>query len=308
MSFPDIMLQSIINGMMLGGIYALYGVGASLIWGVMKVGNFAHGAVAFLGTYFFYSLLVSFNVHPLLAMLLPLPVFFLIGMIIFETIIYPSYTRIKAIDFEMGTMLVTFGLALVIESLISYIWGTDIIMIPSESISPLWGGESIRMGALFLSGQGMIALSVAIVTVILLEVFLRRTYLGIAIRAVSQNREVAATLGVKIRSIWLLSFGLTTILACAAGETMGLLHAFYPQGDLIWCIKAFIVVTLGGLGSVAGTLAGGLMLGLSESLATSLLPSVLGAGMLSVVFRDVVALGLFFVLLIVRPQGLFGKG
>lgn len=297
-------LQSIVSGILLGGIYTCFGIGISLIWGVMRVGNFAHGAIAFLGTYFLLQILRSYSVHPFLAMLLLPPLFFLLGTIIYRAIIHPAYRRVAQVEFEMATMLLTFGLSLMLESLMSFFWGTDVLTIPLGNL----GVRSFKMGPIFVSGQGIIALALALASIALISVFLERTYTGIAIRATSQEREVAVTMGVNIYHIWLISFGITVALACMAGMVMSLLYAFYPQGNLLWNIKAFIVVTLGGIGSIGGTLAGGLLLGVCENLATTLLPLALrGTGVLPGGFRDVVALAMFLILLLFRPRGLFGR-
>jgi branched-chain amino acid transport system permease protein len=312
MTTVEILIQTIINGILLGGIYACFGIGLSLLWGVMRVGNFAHGAIAFIGTYLFYGLLTSFGIDPILSMLIPIPLFLVIGVILYRLILNPVYIRVRPEDFEMSAMLSTFGLALAIESILSLKWGTDILTIPSSSLKYL-RGTSITFGPIFITSQGLLSLSLAVSSMVLLHLFLTKTYLGLAIRAVSQNREMARALGANIQNIWLLATGIACILASMAGIAMSLTYAFYPQGYIIWNIKAFIVVTLGGLGSMVGMFLGGLILGISENLAMTLLPSFFSSffphiNVLPLGFRDVIALLIFLIILLIRPQGLLGRG
>ena len=287
-------VQSIVNGILLGGIYGLFGLGVSLIWGVMRASNFAHAAVGFLAAYFSFSALTKLSIDPLLSLIFLLPAFFILGMAIYRLMIYPAYLRTAQMDFELSTMLLTFGLSLVLESVMSYFWGT---MQVSYSIQ-YFTTRAFQVGPIYVATNGLVALGVAAGAVAAIALLLDRTYLGLAIKATSQNREVASMMGVRVYGIWMFSFGMTFALGALAGVAMSLLYAYYPQGNLIWTIKAFIVVVLGGIGSIAGTLAGGILLGISENVGSTVLPFA---------FRDVVALAIFLTVILVRPQGLFGK-
>jgi len=260
----------------------------------MKASNFAHGAVGFLAAYLGYTALVRFGIDPLTSLAFVLPTFGVLGVLIYRLIIYPAYLRTAQIEFEVATMLLTFGLSLVLESVMSYFWGTIHITISARYFET----GALSIGPIYISTNGIVALVLAVVAVGLLAVLLDRTYLGLAIRATSQNREVAAMLGANIYRVWMFSFGMTISLGALAGIALSLLYAFYPQGNLVWTIKAFIVVVLGGIGSIPGTLAGGILLGVSENIAGTVLPFA---------FRDVVALAIFIAVLLLRPQGLFGR-
>ena len=191
-------------------------------------------------------------------------------------------------------MLLTFGLSLILESVMSYFWGTEHV---SESVQFLTI-HAVAIGAYYVATNGLVAFGLAAIAVAMVAVLLDRTRIGLAIKAVSQNKEVASMMGVNVYRIWMLSFGLTIGLGALAGVSMSLLYAYYPQGNLIWTIKAFIVVVLGGIGSIPGTLAGGILLGVSENVGGTVLPFA---------FRDVVALTIFLLVILVRPQGMFGR-
>ena len=287
-------LQSVINGILLGGVYACFGLGVSLIWGVMKASNFAHGAVGFLAAYMSFSALTQLSINPILALVFLVPIFFCLGMLIYRIMIYSAYLRTGQLDFELSTMLLTFGLSLILESVMSYFWGSEHV---SESVQ-FFTTHAVAIGAYYLATNGLVAFGVGAVAVMMVALLLDRTRIGLAIRAVSQNREVASMMGVNVYRIWMLSFGVTIALGALAGVNMSLLYAYYPQGNLIWTIKAFIVVVLGGIGSIPGTLAGGLLLGISENVGGTVLPFA---------FRDVVALAIFLIVILVRPQGMFGR-
>jgi branched-chain amino acid transport system permease protein len=291
---PEEIVQSIVNGILLGGIYGLFGVGVSLIWGVMRASNFAHAAVGFLAAYFSFSALTRLSIDPLLSLTFLLPAFFALGMVVYRLMIYPAYLRAAQMDFELSTMLLTFGLSLVLESVMSYFWGTIHVSVSVQYFAT----RALQIGPIYLATNGLVALGVAAGAVAVIALLLDRTYLGLAIKATSQNREVASMMGVRIYGIWIFSFGLTLALGALAGVAMSLLYAYYPQGNLIWTIKAFIVVVLGGIGSIAGTLAGGILLGISENVGGTVFPFA---------FRDVVALAIFLTVILVRPQGLFGR-
>jgi branched-chain amino acid transport system permease protein len=287
-------LQSMINGVLLGGIYACFGLGVSLIWGVMKASNFAHGAVGFLAAYISFSFLTQLSINPIIALIVLIPLFFGLGMLIYQVMIYPAYLRTTQLDFELSTMLLTFGLSLVLESVMSYFWGTEHV---SESVR-FFTTHAVAIGDYYVATNGLVAFGLAAISVAIVAVLLDRTRFGLAIRAVSQNKEVASMMGVNVYMIWLLSFGITIALGALGGVTMSLLYAYYPQGNLLWTIKAFIVVVLGGIGSIPGTLVGGILLGISENVGGTVLPFA---------FRDVVALAIFLIVLLVRPQGMFGR-
>ena len=286
--------QSIVNGVLLGGIYACFGLGISLIWGVMRASNFAHGAVGFLAAYFSFSALTEWSIDPLLSLTFLLPAFFVLGMAIYLAIIYPAYLRTAQLEFESSTMLLTFGLSLILESVMSYFWGTQHV---SGSVQ-YFTTRAFQIGPIYVATNGLVALGVAVAAVAVIALLLDRTYLGLGIRAASQNREVASMMGVNIYRIWMLSFGITIALGALAGVAMSLQYAYYPHGNLIWTIKAFIVVVLGGMGSIGGTLAGGILLGVSENVGGTVLPFA---------FRDIVALAIFLTVILVKPQGLFGR-
>jgi branched-chain amino acid transport system permease protein len=289
------LVQSIFSGITLGGLYAVFGIGISLIWGVMSVCNFAHGALAFLGAYFAFTLFRAYGIGPIESLLFIVPLFFLIGLCIQKVLIEKAARRIEyGVEFELVTIVITFGFGLILESLMNFIWTT----LPKTIEVTYLGRKAFELGAVRLPTNDILALVMATTTVVLLVLLLVKTNLGLGIRATSQDRVAAQLVGIDVGRISLISFGISSALAAAAGVTMSLSFPFDPAGSLIWGVRAFIVVVLGGVGSIWGTLAGALILGLSECVAGAVLPFA---------FRSVTALAIFIIVLLFKPEGLFRR-
>lgn len=282
---PELWGQLLINGVMLAGLYGLLALGLNLVFGVMRVINFAHGELVMLGAFLTFWAYSALGLHPLAALPLSAAVLFGVGWVLQRVLL----ERVLGGP-PMAALLVTFGLSLIIVNAGLLIFGADIRSIPVVSGSLRVAGFVIpkARGLAFLSA---VALTVATVA------FLRWTALGRAIRATAQHPEVAITCGVDVRRTRLVTFGLGAALGAAAGSLIMLILPMDPQSGSLLILKAFAVVIVGGLGSVAGSLLGALVLGVAE---------VFGSFFLATVFGEVMAYVLLLLVLLVRPAGLLG--
>lgn len=285
---PSILAQALINGLLLGGIYSLVSVGLTLIYGVMDIVNFAHGAFMMLSMYLTFWLFVLFGVHPLISLPIAFIVFFAAGMAVQRTIIQ------RALEGPMAAqMLVTFGLLLIIENSALFSWSALV-----RTISVDYSNLTFFLGSISISAPRLIAFIAAIIASLLLHLFLTKTDLGLAIRATAQNREAARLAGINIKFIYSIAFGLGLGLAAIAGNLVATFYYITPSAGTPFLLAAFVVAVLGGLGNYVGALFGGLIIGIVESMAgTFLLPAI----------RQLVYLAVFYIILVTKPEGLLGK-
>jgi branched-chain amino acid transport system permease protein len=282
-------LQSLINGILLGGIYAACAAGFSLAFGVMGVVNLSHGDFVMLGAFCTYWLFVLLGWDPFLTLPLTLAVLFFLGFFLQKL----TLRRIAGAPPIMSYLL-TFGLHLVISSLALRTWTADY-----RTLNPSYAGLNFNLGGLILPGSRLAAFALALILITGLSLFLYRTETGRAIRATAQDGEMARLLGIRIFKIYALTFALSAAVTGVAGALVAQTFVIYPQMGLPFTVTAFCVVVLGGLGYVPGTLFGGLILGVCESLTTAYLTAGLSL---------VLTFLLLLIMLILRPGGVFGKG
>lgn len=282
-------LQSLINGILLGGIYAACAAGFSLAFGVMGVVNLSHGDFVMLGAFITYWLFVLLGWDPFLTLPVSLAVLFFLGLGLQKF----TLNRIAEAPPIMSYLL-TFGLHLVISSLALRAWTADY-----RTLNPAYAGLNFNLGGLIVPYSRLAAFALALVLILGLYLFLYRTEMGRAIRATAQDGEMARLLGIRIFKIYAVTFGVSAAITGVAGSLVAQTFVVYPQMGLPFTVTAFCVVVLGGLGYVPGTLFGGLVLGLFESLATTYLTA--GLSMALTFF-------LLLLMLLFRPKGLFGKG
>ncbi len=285
----ETLIQSIITGVLTGSLYAMIGVGLTIIFGVMRIINMAHGDMVMLGMYGAFWAHAAWKIDPFLSIVVWMPVGFVGGLLIFRFLL-----RKIVPGGELNTLLYTAGLSLFIANLALLLWTGNYrtIKLP-YAIMPLRPlGMSVP-----------IPLAIAFVMAIFLTAglywLLVHTDTGRAIRATSQEPEAAALMGISVGRISMITFGLGTALACGAGVLLAPSLYLYPTVGEILVVKCFVIVVLGGLGSVPGAIAGGLLLGLAESL---------GAVYVSVPYKDAIGFVLFLLVLLFRPAGLFGEG
>jgi branched-chain amino acid transport system permease protein len=282
---PALWGQLLIQGVMLGGLYGLLALGLNLVFGVMRVINFAHGELVMLGAFLTFWGYTALGLHPLVALPLSAAVLFGVGWALQRLLM----ERVLGGQ-PMAALLVTFGLSLIIINVGLLVFGADIRSIPVVSGSLRVAGFVIprARGVAFLTAMALTVATVA---------FLRWTALGRAIRATAQHPEVAITCGVDVRRTRLVTFGLGAALGAAAGSLIMLILPMDPQSGSLLILKAFAVIIVGGLGSVAGGLLGALVLGIAE---------VFGSFFIATVFGEVMAYVLMLLVLLVRPAGLLG--
>lgn len=282
-------VQSIVSGILTGSLYAMIGVGLTVIFGVMRIINMAHGDMVMLGMYGSFLALTYLKIDPFLSIIIWIPIAFLIGVFIYRFLlknIVPAG--------ELNTLLYTAGLSLFIANLVLLTVTGDYRTIKLKyAIMPL------RPFGIAVPIPLAIAFGMAILITIALYWFLVRTDTGRAIRATSQEPEAAALMGVNVDRMAIITFALGTALACSAGVLLAPSLYLYPTVGEILVAKCFVIVVLGGLGSVPGAIAGGLLLGVAESL---------GAVYVSVAYKDAIGLVMFLLVLLFRPSGLFGVG
>jgi branched-chain amino acid transport system permease protein len=288
----DTVVQSLVFGLLVGALYGLAAVGLSLVFGVMKMLNVAHGELLMLGGYGSFWLFTLYGVDPFVSLLLVGPALFAVGAAL-HLGLFSHLTRFDEETKIKNSLLIGFGLALVLHNLAIRLWTAD-----ERGISTAYGGWVLRLGDITLPWSRLGNLAVAGVVILALYWFLTRTYLGKGIRATAEDWQAATLMGIDVRRTYLIAFALGSALAGIAGTLVTVGFAVSPSIGLAWTLKALVVVVLAGLGSVFGTFLAGLLLGVAE--ATSVL--VIGSA-----YREVVGLVLFVLVLLIRPQGLFGK-
>ena len=284
-------LNIVINGLLLGGLYALIAMGLNLQYGVARVLNIAHGEFIMLGAFITWALYTMFGINPLVSIVIVGPIVFIIGFVIQRTLFTSLRTSSPSQPaFEGSSMLASFGLLFIIQNVALLIWGGDMRAYSYYNFGiNLWG-------AVFAANR-LIALIFAVVIGVAFYIFLVRTRIGKAIRAAAEDPTTAGIMGVNINLVLALCFGLGAVMAGLAGIFISMCFPIYPVMGLEYLIITIIVVVLGGLGSIPGSFIGGFILGLIGSLVSSWQPSLALAAYYFI----------FMLLLIVRPKGILGK-
>lgn len=282
-------LQVLLNGLMLGGLFAIVAIGLTLIFGIVKVVNFAHGEFLMAGMFVTWLITTRLGLHPYASVIIVVPMMFLLGALTQRVLIQP----LMSAEDDHVQIFATVGLSTAMINLALLIFGADIANTPNFGLrTPIEIGP-VRV----LSGQLYIFIA-AIVLVAALQLFLKNSQTGRAIRAVAQHRVAAELMGVNVPRIYILSFGLG---AACVGLAAVLIAPLYPTSSNIgtyFVLTAFVVVVLGGLGSIPGAFFGALVIGLVDSLSGFYIGSDL---------REAVVFGIFLLILILKPSGLFGK-
>jgi branched-chain amino acid transport system permease protein len=289
----ETLIAALVTGIVLGGLYGAVAVGLSLIFGIIRVINFAHGAFLMIAMYTSYWLWYFTKLDPYLSIIIVGPLMFGFGYAVQHLLIQPMFVRERALVIEpLGVLLLMAGLDVVLSNLALLFFKSDYRGI----IYPL-GTAAWSLGFIDLSVSRSLVFGLAVVLTVGLTALLKHTDLGAAIRAVGQNREAAALCGVNVYRIYSFTFGLGTAVLAITGAAMLPFYYVNPAMGLPLAIKSFIVVVLGGLGSVPGALVGGIVLGVVESVA---------AQFVTATAATIFSFGLFIVVLFARPKGLMG--
>jgi len=286
------MFQNFVFGILVGALYGLAAVGLSLVFGVTKFLNVAHGELLMFGGYASFWLFRLLGLDPFASLPMTIIFLLLIGAILYK-LIFSHMVKLTEENKIKNTMLVGFGLSLILQNLALRMWTAD-----DRGITTSYSGEVLIFFGIRFPVVRLASLGIALVILLALQLFLQKTYMGKAIRATVEDWEASTLMGINIHRVYLLAFVLGAALAGVAGTLVSVSYSINPAMGLDWTLKALIVMVLGGLGNFVGTFVGGIVLGLIES-ATSFF--------ISGNYREVAGLLLFLLVLIFRPQGLFGK-
>ncbi len=284
-------IQSLVSGLFLGGTFALLAEGFSLLLGITHVVNISHPAFALVGAYITYGLLSQFGVHPLVSLIVVVPVLFVIGILMERTVIKETAKRTK--DLTSASLVLTFGIAIIVE---------NVLLLTAKATPRLvtvsFSDKSLFLGNIAFPIVNLVTLGISAITVAIIYVLIKHTYFGMAARAVWQNEEGAILSGINIRRITALTFGLSFAVAGVGGTCMSLMYSIEPATHLSWITYVFAIVILGGLGSIMGTAIAALMIGIIISLSSVLIP---------LTWINLVLFGIIIFLLVIKPTGLFQK-
>ena len=278
--------QVIINGVTLGTNYVLMALGFTLIFGVLRIVNFAHGEFYMLGAFFVLTAIIKFEVNYLLAAIIAVIAIGLLGYLTEEVI----FRRFR--DKELEGMIIALGLSILLQNLGLVAWGPYDLSIP-----PVFTGV-LKIGTLFYPLERLMVVLLSFLLMAGFYLFLKKTRLGLAIQAIAQDTEIARVQGMRINRLYPLAFAVGTGLAAAAGAVIGPLFQLNPWMGIMPQVKAFIVVILGGIGSIPGAFLGGLILGVAESFVSTYASKALA---------DLLGFILVIGILLFRPSGLFGR-
>lgn len=282
-------LQVLINGLLVGGIYAAAALGFSLVWGIMNVINITHGAFIMLGAYITYWLFVGpMHLDPFLSIPLAMALMFVLAYLV-QRLIINQVIRAPM----LATFLITFGLSILIANLAQIWWSSDI-----RAITTAYSGSHISFAGLTVPWIRLWTFVTACVLTLGLQMFMSRTKIGRAIRATSMDVDAARLSGVDVARIYGLTFGIGGALAGAAGSLVSVSYAITPAMGDAFLVRSFVVTILGGLGNVSGALVGGVVYGVIESF---------GALWFGEGYKDVVALVALLLVVLLRPYGLVGR-
>jgi len=290
LSFLNGLKVPITNGLLLGGLYGIIGIGMSMIFGIVRLVNLAHGDLIILASYLGLVTMTFFPVNPLLTLIIVIPVMGIIGFII------QYYLLNRVLGKGMNPpLLIAFGLSIILQNILLLIFTPDArTLLTSISVKTIPLGNFLNIPLVYL-----LDFIVSLVSIVLLSRFFNRTYMGKAIRAASDDEGAAQLMGINTKTIYAFAMALATGTAGIAGILVGMTFTFYPHTGPEYLIIAFGVVIVGGLGSLLGTFLGGLILGLSQ---------ILGAHFLGPGFQLLSGYVILLIVLTFKPTGLFAKG
>jgi branched-chain amino acid transport system permease protein len=280
-------LQIVLSGILLGGIYSLISIGLTLIFGINKVVNFAHGEFLMLAMYLAFWAFTLLSMDPYLTIILVVPAMFVVGIITQKIVIDPLVDQPDTMQ-----IFATVGVSLILSNLALFLWKADYrtIRVPYQEIN-------VGLGTALFSVPRLVTFVVAVVVSFAFFYFLQNTYTGKALRSVSQNREAAYLMGIDVKKMYYLAFGLGSAFVGVAGCILLPIYYVFPTVGAYFGITSFVVVVLGGMGNMKGAFYGGLLIGLVESISGVYIEPTL---------KEAIYFILFIVVLLVKPSGLFG--
>ncbi len=286
-------LEDTINGVLMGSIYGLTALGLTIIFGVLKVINFAHGSLLMVGMYVAYWAVMLTGLHPYLTLVLVVPLMFLFGYYLQDIVIKPIFKAEKQVREPITVIIVTTGLWYILDNLTLLIFGPQYRNIQENPLR----GKMLELGDMLISVPKLWGFAAAIITAAAIYLFFQKTRMGRAIRATSLDREAASLMGINQYRVYNVAFGIGTATAGVAAVTLVPFYNVFPTVGVLFDIKGFIIVVLGGLGSIGGAILGGIIIGLIESVAPQFMTAT---------WTEAIVYGLFLIVLFVKPSGLFG--
>ena len=279
--------QAVVNGLLIGGIYALVSIGVTLIFGVVKIVNFAQGEFVMIGMYISFFLATNYGIDPLLSLVVSMPALFVVGALLQHFLI----RRVLALG-DMPQIFLTFALSLLLLNVALLLFTANY-----RTVQTAYSEAALQLGPLYVPVAKLIAFAVAMALSALLWGFLHATDLGKAMRAAAQNRDVAMLMGIDPDRVFAVAVGVALALAGAAGSLLMPFYPAYPLVGQVFVLMAFVAVVLGTLGNVTGALIASLMMGVAESLGIQFVGADSGL---------IVVFAMLLLTLALRPNGLFG--
>lgn len=284
----ELFMQQLFNGLTIGSVYSLVALGLTLVYGILHIPNFAHGALYMMGGYVTLTMMTRFGLHYWLAIAVSMLAVGLLAILLERFVFHPLKDAPPIHD-----KIAAIGILLFLEALAQFVWGADYQPMPTPY------DHIIQVFGLTFTAQRILIIASAIIIMILLYIFLKKTFVGSTIIAMSQNREGASLVGINTDRVAMMTFMISGSLAALAASLASPINLVFPGMGHLVILKAFVIIILGGMGSIPGAIIGGYILGFSESL---------GATYISNDYKDLIAFLLLVVILTLKPTGLFAKG
>lgn len=294
LSQSSLFLQQLVNGITLGGVYALIAVGYTMVYGVIQLINFAHGEIYMLGAFLAYTMVTVLGIPFFGAFVLTLLICAVFGMLL-DLIAYRPLRNAP----RLAALITAIGMSIFLQNLALMIWGSQIKSYPREVLPPIFFKPALTFGDVSLSWLQVFIVSITVLFMIILHLIIHKTQIGTAMRAVSQDKTTAALMGIGVNRVISFTFAIGSAMGGMAGILVGLYYnAIFPTMGYIAGIKAFAAAVLGGIGSVPGAMLGGGVLGIAE---------VMGAGYISSEYRDGISYAVMIAVILFKPSGLIGR-
>lgn len=294
LEMSSLFLQQLVNGITLGGVYALIAVGYTMVYGVIQLINFAHGEIYMFGAFLAFMLVTVFNVPFFMAAILSVMICACFGIVLD----FVAYRPLRKAP-RLAALITAIGMSLFLQNLANMIWGGEIQSFPREALPTVFYTDAVVFGDVSVTWIQVFILSVTVIFMAGLHFIIHRTKVGTAMRAISQDKTTAALMGVNVNRVISFTFAIGSSLGAVAGILVGLYYnAIFHMMGFIMGVKAFAAAVLGGIGSVPGAMLGGGLLGIAEAL---------GAGYLSSAYRDGISYGVMILIILFKPSGLVGQ-
>lgn len=284
----DLFFQQILNGLTIGSVYSLVALGLTLVFGILHVPNFAHGALYMVGAYIALTVMTALGVHYWIGLIIAVIVIALLSVLMERLV----FSRLDSKD-PLPIMIASIGILFFLESFAQYMWGSQY----QRMVTPY--GDTIQIFGLTVTMQRLLVIIAAVALMYALHLFLTKTMTGAAIIAMSQSKNGAFLVGINATRVSMLTFAIAGGLAAAAATLAAPINLVFPSMGNLVIMKAFVIIIIGGMGSIPGAIIGGYILGMAESL---------GATYISGDYKDLIAFVLLVLILTMKPNGLFAKG